>query len=171
MSVANFGEELLCVQQQVLQRALARGFQLADAEEMASEAVLRLLSVQERIDERGMRPYGARIGHNLIEDARRSAARIRCRVGLPRNDDGALLHEPEAPTPDPPSAAASQELVARINEFLQTRSSTVRQLVSLRSEHGLTLKEAALRLGLPLSKVIRLYYRLRDDLEAICLGE
>lgn len=145
---------------QFVRRVTAGG---ADADDIAHEAFLTLLSVAERYDGReSARPLLLGIAARLVRQQRRGMARfVQVLTSLASVGAGRFARTPE-------DAASTTEELTRFDQALARMSEEKRMVVLLVEREGLSGEEVASALNLPLNTVwTRLHYARADLRRAI----
>lgn len=134
---------------------------VAEAQDVAQEALIRLWEHAGRVDTRSARPWLMRTTHNLcIDRIRRSGVRAEA-------DEGpTLIDRTSDESPGPERLAQSGDLGRLIREALSALSSKDRAVILLREVQGLPYDEMADILGMPLGTIKARLHRAREKLRS-----
>jgi len=116
----------------------------ADAEEVAQDSLVHLLSRPERI------VLAGRLGSLLYPIVRfRALTAVRSRRSLARLERGGALRRPERPGPAPDERAMEDERLRALHDAVGRLPGGQREVLLMRLVHGMTVAEVAHALRIP----------------------
>jgi len=137
-----------------LARWLVRNDQ--DAEDIVQESFLKAFKAKESFRGSEAKTWMLAIVRNTAMDFRR---RLKGSLAVPVGDEG---HEPEDDSPDPESALIAESRREQVRHAISHLAPEFREAIVLREIEGLSYKEMASVLGIPMGTVMSRLSRARN---------